>query len=101
MFKQLRGFLPESAYNETAKRMLNDFYPRALQWCSTVDIPHNVVNVDICKSHPNVLLNNTHLLPLKNIHDVAEKFNCESDLNNEASFILMRQLSTITSHPLL
>ena len=81
--------------------MLNDFYPRALQWCSTVDIAHNVVNVDICKSHPNVLLNNTHLLPLKNIHDVAEKFNCESDLNNEASFILMRQLSTITSHPLL
>ena len=88
MFKQLRGFLPETVYNETAKGMLNDFYPRALQWCSTVDIPDNVVNVDIYKSYPNVLLNNTHPLPLKSIHDVVEKFNCKSDLNQCGEFYI-------------
>lgn len=45
---------------KTAKQMLDDFYPRALQWCSTDDIPYNLVIVDISNSYPNVRLNDTH-----------------------------------------
>ena len=60
--------------------MLDEFYPRALQWCSTDDIPDDVINIDICKSYPNILLNNTHEIPIYSIHDTIEPFNCKSDL---------------------
>ena len=57
------------------------FYPRALQWCTTEDIPYDdAVNTDICKSYPNVLLNNTHPILIYTIHDVFEKFHC---INND------------------
>ena len=35
LFRQLNGHLPESTYNINTREMLDDFYPRALQWCST------------------------------------------------------------------
>ena len=35
LFKQICGFLPESQYNTKPREMLDDFYPRALQWRST------------------------------------------------------------------
>lgn len=60
--------------------MLDDFYPRALQWCTTDDIPDDVVNIDICKSYPNIILNNTQPIPVYTIHDVIEPFNCRNDL---------------------
>ena len=59
LFKQMCGYLPESSYNLNTRQMLDDFYPRALQWCSTDDMPDDVVNIDICKSYPNILLHNT------------------------------------------
>ena len=56
--------VPWWSYSETAKQMLDDFHPRALKWCSTDVIPDNVVNMDICKSYPIVLLSSTHPIPL-------------------------------------
>ena len=61
--------------------MLDEFYPRTLQWCTPDDIPEDVVNIDICKSYPNILLKNTQPIPIYTIHDVIEPFNCKSDLN--------------------
>ena len=61
--------------------MLDDFYPRALQWCTTDDIPDDIVSIDIAKWYPSILLNNTQPIPLYTIHDVVEPFNCKSDLN--------------------
>ena len=80
LFKQLNGYIPESSYNIKTRQMLDEYYPRALQWCSTDDIPNNVVNIDISKSYPNILLNNTQEIPICSIHDTIEPFNCKSDV---------------------
>lgn len=61
--------------------MLDDFYPRALQWCTTDDIPDDVVSIDIAKCYPSILLNNTQPIPIYTVHDTIEPFNCKSDLN--------------------
>lgn len=68
--------------------MLDDFYPRALQWCTTDDIPVDVVNIDISKSYPNILLNNTQPIPLYTIHNMVEPFNCKSDLRQCGEFYI-------------
>ena len=81
LFKQISGFIPESSYNVNTRQMLDDFYPRALQWCTTDDIPDDVVSIDIAKCYPSILLNNRHEIPIYSIHDVIEPFNCKSDLN--------------------
>ena len=60
--------------------MLDEFYPRVLQWCTADDIPDDVVNIDICKSYPNILLNNTQPIPIYTIHEVIKPFNCRNDL---------------------
>ena len=80
LYRQMSGYLPESSYNVNTRQMLDDFYPRALQWCTTEDIPDDVVNIDISKSYPSILLNNTSPVPIYTIHDVIEPFNCKSDL---------------------
>ena len=68
--------------------MLDDYYPRALQWCSTDDIPDDVININISKSYPNVLLNNTQPIPLYAIHNTIEPFNSKSDLNLTGEFYI-------------
>ncbi|XP_068723522.1 uncharacterized protein [Montipora capricornis] len=81
LFKQLNGFIPESSYNVNTQQMLGEYYPRALQWCTTDEIPDDVVSIDIVKCYPSILLNNKHEIPIYTIHDVIEPFNCKSDLN--------------------
>lgn len=76
LFKQLCGYLPESSYNANTKQMLDDFYPEALHWCTTDDRPNNLVNINICKLYPYMLLNNTQPIPVYSIHDVIEPFHC-------------------------
>ena len=88
LFKQICGYLPQSTYNVQTREMLDDFYPRALQWCTTEDIPDDVVNIDISKSYPNVLLNNGTAIPVYSIHDVVEPFNCKSDLRKCGEFYI-------------
>ena len=34
IFKQINGYITESSYNENTRNMLDEFYPRALQWCT-------------------------------------------------------------------
>ena len=80
IFMQISGYITDSSYNVSARNMLDDFYPRALQWCTPDDIPDGVVNIDIRKSYPSILLNNTQPIPVYTIHDVIEPFNCKNDL---------------------
>lgn len=66
--------------------MLDDYYPRALQWCTTEDVPVDVVNIDIPKSYPNILLNNKKPIPQYTIHNTIGPFNCKSDLKLPGEF---------------
>lgn len=84
----MSGYLPESSYNVNTRQMLDDFYPRALQWFTTEDIPDDVVNIDIYKSYPNILLNNIHPIPKYTIHDVIEPFSCKNDLRQCGEFYI-------------
>ena len=88
LFRQLNGYIPESSYNVNTRQMLDDFYPRALQWCTTDDVPDDVVSIDIAKCYPSILLNNNHEIPVYNIHDVVEPFNCKSDLKQCGEFYI-------------
>ena len=88
LFKQLNGYIPESSYNVHTRQMLDEYYPRALQWCTTDDIPDDVVSIDIAKCYPSILLNNNHEIPIYSIHDVVEQFNCKSDLRKCGEFYI-------------
>lgn len=35
LYSNMSGFLCESQYSSKTRQMLDDYYPRALQWCST------------------------------------------------------------------
>ena len=78
LFAQQYGYIPESSYNLHTRNTLDEYYPRALQWCSTEDIPDNVVSIDISKCYPSILLNNNCGIPIYTIHDVIEPFGCKS-----------------------
>ena len=84
----MNGHIPESSYNVNTRQILYDFYPRALQFCTTYDIPDNVVSIDIAKCYPSILLNNTQPIPLYTIHDIIEPFNCKSDLRKCGEFYI-------------
>ena len=88
LFKQLNGYIPESLYNVNTRQMLDNFYPRALQWCTIDDIPDDVISIDIAKCYPSILLNNTQPIPLYTIHGVVEPFNCKSDLRKCGEFYI-------------
>ena len=44
LFKQINGFFfPESSYNEKTMKMLDVYYPRALQWFTIEQLPHEEI----------------------------------------------------------
>ena len=78
--------------------MLDDFYPRALQWCTTDDIPEDVVSIDISKCYPSILLNNQNPIPVYSIHDVIEPFN--NDLQQCGEFYIEETVLNNYSNPI-
>ena len=82
LFKMMNGYLPESSYNNKTREMLDRFYPRAIQWCSFKDKPKNLVNIDICKQFPSILINNTTVIPIYTIHDHVEIFEGTQKMDN-------------------
>ena len=72
LFKHMRGYLPESQYDTKTWEVLDDFYPRALQWCSTDPAPDNLVSLDISKCYPSILIDNESPIPLYTIHDIIK-----------------------------
>ena len=88
LFRQIYGYLEESSYNTKTRQILDEFYPRALQWCTTDEIPDDVVSIDISKSYPSVLINNESPIPIYGIHDVEETFVDKRDLEQFGEFYL-------------
>ena len=74
LFKHMRGYWPESQYDTKTREVLDDFYPRALQWCSTDPAPDNLVSLDISKCYPSILIDNESPIPLYTIHDIIKPF---------------------------
>ena len=70
----MRGYLPESQYDTKTREVLDDFYPRALQWCSTDPAPDNLVSLDISKCYPSNLIDNDQPIPLYTIHGIIKPF---------------------------
>ena len=100
LFKQLTGYIQESSYNVKTRQMLDDFYPRALQWCTTDDIPENVVSIDISKCYPSILFNNQNPIPVYSIHDVIEPFNSINDLQQCGEFYIDKTVLNNYSNPI-
>ena len=83
--KHIRGYLPESQYDTKAREVLDDFYPRALQWCSTDPVSDNLVSLDISKCYPFILIDNDQPIPLYTIHDIIKPFDGYLRLANTIS----------------
>ena len=92
LFRQMCGYLPESTYNVKTRQILDDYYPRALQWCTTDEIPEDVVSIDISKSYPSILINNNSPIPVYSIHDEIVPFNGINDLNEYGEFYLIETI---------
>ena len=88
IFQQMCGKLPESTYNIHTRQILDDHYPRALQWCTPDKIPKDVVSIDISKCYPSILLNNKSEIPLYSIHDTIEPFGGKQELSKCGEFYL-------------
>lgn len=65
LFKMMVGYLPESSYNNKTRQILDNMYPKAIQWCSFEDQPDNLVNIDKCKQFPSILIQNGKTIPRK------------------------------------
>ena len=81
LFKHMGGYLLESQYNAKTQEIIDDVYPRALQWCSTDPRPENLTSLDISKCYPSILIDNKHPIPLYTIHDNIRPFS-ERDLTH-------------------
>ena len=99
LFNQLNGYIPESSYSVHTRQMLDEYFPRALQWCTTNDIPE-VSNIDISKCYPSILLNNKNVMPIYNIHDVFEPFYHKSDLKLCGEFYIDETVLENYSNPI-
>ena len=100
LFKQLTGYIQPSSYNVKTRQMLDDYYPRALQWCTTDAIPEDVVSIDISKCYPSILLNNQEPIPVYSIHDVIEPFNGITDLQKCGEFYIDETVLHNYSNPI-
>lgn len=92
LHKQINGYIIESSYDYKTRQILDEYYPRALQWVTKdeikdEDIP-NLVSIDISKCYPSVLLNNTSPIPIYTIHDHIEEFNSEDKLNDNGEYYI-------------
>ncbi len=92
LYKQLNGFIPESSYNIKTRQILDEYYPRALQWATMDEITDedisDLVSIDISKCYPSILLNNKSPIPIYTIHDSIEEFNHEDDLNDNGEYYI-------------
>ena len=77
------GYIPESSYNNKTREILDRYYPIALQWCSFDDKPNGLVNIDICKQFPSILIKNPYTIPIYTIHDNIEKFEGKQEMDND------------------
>ena len=86
------GFLPESSYDVKTQQVLDDFYPKALQWCSTKDQPDNYPGFQRIffsyQCYSSILINNKEPIPVYTIHDIIEPFTYNHQLNYYGEFCI-------------
>ena len=99
IFQQIGGKIKESCYNDKTKQILDDFSPRALQQCTTDEFPKNVVNFDVCKCYPSILLNNEYKIPVYDIHDVIVPFAGVHELDKIGEFYIDESFVEIEGNP--
>ena len=87
LFKHMRGCLPESQYDSKTREILDDFYPRALQWCSTNPAPYDLTSLDISKCYPSMLIDNKQPIPVFNVHDIIEPFDPSEYYKTNGEFL--------------
>ena len=68
--------------------MWEDFYPKALQWCSTNRQPQDLKNIDISKCYPSILVDNKMLILVYTIHDMVEPFKSFTELQQTGEFYI-------------
>lgn len=88
LFKMMTGYIPESSYNNKTREMLDRHYPKAIQWCSFEDQPENLVNIDIYKQFPSILIENKCILPVYTVHNQVEKFEGKQKMDNDIVYII-------------
>ena len=88
LYKQMCGYLPKSQCDTKTAQVLDDFYPRALQWRSRSEQPDNLVSLDISKCYPSILIDNKTPIPVYTIHNVIEPFTHRSQLNYYGKFYI-------------
>ena len=100
IFQRISGSIRESSYNVRTRQILDDYSPRALQWCLPDTFPKNMVNFDICKCYPSVLLNNDYKIPVFDIHDVVVPFKGADELNKIGEFYIDETVVSIHGNPI-
>lgn len=84
----MRGYLPESQYDTKTREVIDDFYPRALQWCSNDPAPDNLTSMDISKCYPSVLIDNKVPIPIYTIHDVIQPIDWNRDVKTTGEYYI-------------
>lgn len=87
LFKIMHRFLPTSSYNKIERDVLDQFFPKALQWCSSGEIPENCVNIDISKCYSTILIDNNMKILIYTIFDDIRKFN-DNYVHEEGEFYI-------------
>ena len=83
LFKTMVVYLPESSHNNNTREILDRYYPKAIQWCSFDDLPEGLVNIDICKQFPSILIQNGQTISIYTIHDTIQKFEGKQEMSND------------------
>ena len=85
LFKTMVGYLTESNYNNRTREILDRYYPKAIQWYSfdTPSEEEDLVNIDICRQFPGILIHNDQTIPIYTAHDVIQKFEGKTDMDND------------------
>ena len=63
-----------------------DFYPKALQWCSTNRQPQDLENIDISKCYPSILVDSKMPILVYTVHDMVEPFIGFTELQRNGEF---------------
>lgn len=72
-----------TSYNNNTREILDGYFPKAIQWCSFEKIPEGLVNIDICKQFPSILIQNGQTIPIYTIHDTIQKFEGKQLMDND------------------
>lgn len=88
-FSNICAAISQNHNNDTKTlKVLDDFYPRALQWCSNDSAPDNPTALDISKCYPSVLIDNKVPIPIYTIHDAIWSIDWNRDVKTTGEYYI-------------